>query len=51
LTDASIPFIARYPNLEELILTANEIKTLEALTPLFDLKNLIEIDLSENPVA
>jgi Leucine-rich repeat (LRR) protein len=51
LTDASISFIAKYSNLEELILTANEIKTLEALTPLFALKNLKEIDLSENPVA
>jgi Leucine-rich repeat (LRR) protein len=51
LTDSSIPFIAKYSNLEELILTANEIKTLEGLTPLFALKNLREIDLAENPVA
>jgi Leucine-rich repeat (LRR) protein len=34
-----------------LILSANDIKTLQALTPLYALKGLEEIDLSENPVA
>jgi Leucine-rich repeat (LRR) protein len=33
------------------LLSGNEIKTLEGLRPLFKLKKLIDLDLSENPVA
>lgn len=51
LNDASLVRIAKYAELSELILTANQIKTLEGLKPLFALKKLSEIDLSENPVA
>lgn len=51
LNDAAIPRIAKFTELSELILTANDIKKLESLAPLYSLKNLEEIDLSENPVS
>jgi len=51
LTDASLVRIAKYSELSELILTGNQIKTLEGLKPLFQLKKLSEIDLSDNPIA
>ena len=51
LTDASLVRIAKYTELAELILTGNQIKTLEGLKPLYDLKKLNEIDKSDNPVA
>lgn len=43
--------ISEFQDLGQLTLTANQIRTLEGLRPLFKLQKLIELDLSENPVA
>jgi hypothetical protein len=51
LSDASLASIAKFDDLSELLLDGNDIKTLEGLAPLLALKNLIKIDLVDNPVT
>ena len=43
--------MATYQNINQLIVSHNNIQTLESLNPLKSLQNLEEVDFSENPVA
>jgi len=43
--------IGEFRDLGQLILAGNQIKTFEGIKPLFKLQKLIELDLSDNPVA
>ena len=51
LNDAAIPHIAKFNDLAQLILSGNDIKTLEGLAPLYELKTLEQLELQDNPVT
>lgn len=43
--------LAKYADLAQINIADNKISTFEGLKPLFGLKDLVEIDLTDNPVA
>jgi len=51
LRDDAIPILVSYTNLSHIVANKNQIENLENLKALIALKNLIEVDFSENPVS